>query len=111
MIRYPCDNCEYAAIHTQDLKRHTESKHEGIRYPCDQCKYATTRPSHIKRHKESKHKVFLRTLLIDSNGINDTTLLIHSEDKVEEYNTPVKDYLKVEDCVMETEIIKRRKII
>ena len=38
------------------LKRHKESKHEGIRYPCDQCGYAATTVSNLKQHKESKHE-------------------------------------------------------
>ena len=36
-----CDQCDYAALTLGDLKRHKESKHEGIRYPCDQCDYVT----------------------------------------------------------------------
>ena len=39
-----------------DLKRHKEAKHEGIRYPCDQCEFAATRISLLKRHKEAKHE-------------------------------------------------------
>ena len=34
-----CNQCKFAAIHINDLKRHMEAKHEGIRYPCDQCEY------------------------------------------------------------------------
>ena len=35
VVRYPCDECKFAAASTVSLKRHTESKHEGKRYPCD----------------------------------------------------------------------------
>ena len=56
--KYLCDQCEYAATKASQLKRHKESKHEGIRYPCDQCEYAATRVSSLKQHKESKHEGF-----------------------------------------------------
>ena len=55
-IRYPCDQCDHAAITLANLKHHKESKHEGIRYPCDQCEYAATKPSDLKLHKQSLHE-------------------------------------------------------
>ena len=30
--RFPCDQCDHVATLKSDLKRHKESKHEGIRY-------------------------------------------------------------------------------
>ena len=54
-IRYPCNQCDYAATTSGSLKTHNESKHEGIRYPCDQCDYAATKLDKLKIHKESKH--------------------------------------------------------
>jgi len=33
---------EYAAITASKLKKHKESKHEGVRYPCDECEFAAT---------------------------------------------------------------------
>ena len=35
-VRYPCDQCEFAAITADSLRRHIEIKHEGMGYPCDQ---------------------------------------------------------------------------
>ena len=54
--QYQCDECEYAATKVSNLKRHKESKHEGIRYTCDQCEYVTTGSSHLKQHIKSKHE-------------------------------------------------------
>ena len=50
-MRYPCDRCEYAATRAADLKKHKESKHEGIRYTCDQCDYAASNAGNLKRLK------------------------------------------------------------
>ena len=40
-VKYPCDQCEYAATQKTSLKRHIES---------DQCEYAATQKSALKRH-------------------------------------------------------------
>ena len=53
---YPCDECEYVATRTNDLKRHVESKHKGVRYPCPECEYAATTASHLKKHMKKKHE-------------------------------------------------------
>ena len=55
-IRYPCTQCTYLATTQAYLKQHIESKHEGIVYPCDQCEFACTKRSNLKRHKENKHE-------------------------------------------------------
>ena len=39
------------------VKKHKESKHQGIRYPCDECQYAAQTSYNLKRHKELKHSV------------------------------------------------------
>ena len=54
-IRYPCLECYYAATTAGDLKKHMENKHEGIRYPCNDCDYAATRARDLKRHNKRKH--------------------------------------------------------
>ena len=51
-MRYPFDKCEYSVTEAGSLKRHIESKHEGVRYPCDKCEYAATTTS-ILKHIES----------------------------------------------------------
>ena len=55
-IRYPCDQCDYAATTAHSLKIHNEAKHIGIRYPCDQCEYTATTAHSLKIHKEVKHE-------------------------------------------------------
>ena len=55
-IRYPCPECNYVAQTAWKLKIHKESKHEGIRYPCPECDYAATTATNLKIHKESKHE-------------------------------------------------------
>ena len=53
--RFSCDKCPYSAISKTTLKRHVESKHEGVRYPCDQCEYSSVKSWSLKKHKEAKH--------------------------------------------------------
>ena len=55
-MRYPCVKCEHAATTASDLKKHIESKHEGVRYLCDKCEYAATTESSVKRHIKNKHE-------------------------------------------------------
>ena len=53
-MRYPCNQCEYAATAASRLKNHIESKHEGkVRYPCDQCDHTVTTARSLKLHIES----------------------------------------------------------
>ena len=40
--KYQCPHCDYDASLSSDLRRHVESKHEGVRYRCDQCDYKAT---------------------------------------------------------------------
>ena len=49
-VKYPCDQCEYAATQKTSLKRHIESVHCKITYPCDYCEYVATQKSALKRH-------------------------------------------------------------
>ena len=52
---YPCDKCDYAATTAKNLKRHIESKHDGVRYPCDKCEYAATWKGNLKKHLNKFH--------------------------------------------------------
>ena len=54
-VRYICDLCDYAATTLSVLKRHKDIIHEGVRYPCDQCEYAGTYKSALNKHKSMKH--------------------------------------------------------
>ena len=53
--QYPCTECEWEGATSDGLKKHTESKHEGIVYPCDECSFSSIRAFHLKHHKEAKH--------------------------------------------------------
>merc|ERR1711872_931115 len=52
---YPCDECDYVAKYSENLKQHKESKHQGVRYPCHKCQYIATQKSSLLRHLESYH--------------------------------------------------------
>ena len=41
-MRYPCSQCEYAAMEAGALKKHVESKYEEVIYPCPHCVYVGT---------------------------------------------------------------------
>ena len=58
-MRYPCDNCGYAATKENDLKRHKEIKHKEVKYPCNKCEYVATCLSYLKQHNSSNHKGLL----------------------------------------------------
>ncbi len=57
---YPCDfaGCDYKAARKGDLKRHKETKHEGVAYPCDVagCHYRYSDKSSLIKHKKAKHE-------------------------------------------------------
>merc|ERR1719342_1408827 len=54
-IRYPCQLCDFRATHSNSLRRHIMSKHEGIKYPCQQCDYKATQTCHLQTHIKSIH--------------------------------------------------------
>ena len=51
---YSCSQCEYIASKASHLKKHVESKHEGVRYHCLLCEYVATLESVLKRHVKIK---------------------------------------------------------
>ena len=55
---------ENVATTAQGLKRHKESKHEGITYPCDQCDLVATQAGSLKLHKKRKHSDKIDTTLV-----------------------------------------------
>jgi len=55
-VRYPCSQCQHVATTANNLKKHVESKHEGVRYPCSHCEHAATNAYNLKKHVKSKHK-------------------------------------------------------
>ena len=40
---------------SRNLKQHIKRIHEDMRYPCDQCDYIAKHSGNLKQHKESKH--------------------------------------------------------
>ena len=54
-IIFPCDLCDYNALHRGDLKRHVISKHLGTNFPCDQYSFQTSSKSYLNIHKNSIH--------------------------------------------------------
>ena len=40
----------------KDVRHLKELKHEGVIYLCDQCDYAATTSINLKQHRESKHE-------------------------------------------------------
>jgi len=54
-VRYPCSHCDYVATQASNLKKHVESKHEGVRYPCSHCDYVSTTVQNLKSHFKKKH--------------------------------------------------------
>ena len=50
-------NREYQASYNsrQDLRRHIQSKHEGLRYACNQCEYQASYNSDLRKHIQSQH--------------------------------------------------------
>ena len=57
-IRYSCNNCEYKASFQVNLKRHHEKEHIGINYSCHSCVYKTKDKSRLQEHKKTKHEGF-----------------------------------------------------
>ena len=50
-----CDHYEYKTRVKNNLKKHRDSKHEGVKYSCNQYKYHTKQRLCLKKHKEPKH--------------------------------------------------------
>ena len=75
-MRYPCPNCDFAATKASHLKKHVESKHEGVRYPCPECKYAATQKGDLKRHLKNKHKWIQISLKFTMTGGYGTFIIL-----------------------------------
>ena len=54
-LRFPCDLCDFFATRKSTLKTHIKSIHEGVKYPCEICAYAATQKSALKRHMNTVH--------------------------------------------------------
>ena len=54
--KYQCQECDYKASQSINLRTHVEAIHEGVRYSCDQCGYKATTAGNLKTHIDSIHR-------------------------------------------------------
>ena len=47
--------CDKRYTHTNHLRTHKASEHEGVRYPCDQCYYQAKQKGHLRSHIKKQH--------------------------------------------------------
>ena len=52
---YACSFCDYTNKRGTNLKRHIQSKHEGIFYPCKDCDYKGNRKDNLDSHRRKRH--------------------------------------------------------
>ena len=55
--KYQCQQCDYEASLSRNLRRHVEAKHDGVCYSCTQCGYKASREDGLKIHVASIMKV------------------------------------------------------
>ena len=53
---HPCNQCDYTATTKHTLKRHRESKHEGITYSCDKCLRTFALKDNLRVHTKRFHE-------------------------------------------------------
>merc|ERR1712218_29233 len=53
---YICDQCDYQCKDKTVLKRHIQTKHEGLRYDCKQCDFKAMCTSHLSKHIKAEHQ-------------------------------------------------------
>ena len=56
-VKFQCNECTYDTFFRKDLRRHSQSVHEGVRYPCDQCNYQSGRTDTLLKHKRTVHNI------------------------------------------------------
>ena len=54
-IRYTCPICKHQFTGRSQLRKHTETIHEGIRYSCNFCDHVVTRRSILNKHLKVYH--------------------------------------------------------
>ena len=52
---YKCDCCDFSTAYKQHMRKHKETKHEGVRYSCSRCEYQATLKQNLVRHCKTKH--------------------------------------------------------
>ena len=52
---FQCGKCEYRSYKHYNVKKHTQSIHDGVRYPCNMCNYKATEKGHLRKHQKKIH--------------------------------------------------------
>ena len=47
--------CEFDTRYKCDLKKHQQSKHDGVRYLCNNCEFQTAQQNYLRVHQRKKH--------------------------------------------------------
>ena len=53
--RYYCDQCDYKARQTGDVKKHILAKHKGIKFECDNCQKLFSFKHDLRKHERRFH--------------------------------------------------------
>ena len=54
-LRFECEDCEYSATTSNNLKTHKLSVHEQVRMLCKLCTFSDSLISRVKLHEKRKH--------------------------------------------------------
>ena len=111
-VRYPCDQCMFAATQQGHLKQHKQAKHGHeelnistiLRYPCDQCEYTTTTVLYLRRHKKAKHCT--ETALDNVEQKYPTVLKRKVNVRIEKLD--YSDYLRTQNKLKSVESVSRK---
>ena len=52
-----CNECEYSAVTSHQLKHHIEKNHKGVRYPCSVCDHQAASVGNLHDHQAVMHKI------------------------------------------------------
>ena len=55
-LRFPCSICEYRAFYKHDLDNHMKAKHMEATFKCEKCDYSTHCKSNLTKHKAFRHE-------------------------------------------------------
>jgi len=54
-MKHPCDQCDFKAASSINLRNHVKTVHEGIKYYCDICDFRSARVSRLNKHIKTEH--------------------------------------------------------